>query len=192
MSKLAKLPIIIGDNVKITFKDNKLTVTGPLGSLNMDINPIIKIEIVDNKLFVKSEQNTKQHKILRGTTWALIRNMIKGVSEGFTKVLEIHGVGYNAQLSDNKLVLKLGFIHPVEYKIPENIKVTLEQKGTVIVLTGIDKNILGNVAAEIRRIKPPEPYKGTGIRYASEHIIRKVGKTAITAGAAGAGAGAKK
>lgn len=187
MSKLAIKPIIISDKCKVELKDNKFSVSGPLGNMNLEVSPLVKIDIKDNKIFASIGTNDRQHRILIGTTYSLMRNMIKGTSEGFMKVLEIVGVGFMGTLEGSKLSLKVGFTHVVEFKIPDGIKVEVEAKGTIIKIRGIDKQLVGETAARIRRVRPPEPYKGTGIKYLNEHIIRKVGKAAITAAGGGGG-----
>lgn len=184
MSKLAKKPIIIPDNVVFEYKDNIVQVKGPKGELKLDVKMAKYVDIVkeNNFVYVKAKNETKECKMYQGLYFALIRNMVKGVTEGYKKVLEIVGVGYQAQLQGRKLVFKLGFSHPVVFDIPEGIEISLDQKGQEITVSGIDKYLVGETAARIRRLKPPEPYKGTGIRYKGEHIIRKLGKAAITAG----------
>jgi large subunit ribosomal protein L6 len=188
MSKLAKKPILIPDNVKLSFENNIVKADGPLGSLQLEIKypQYVEIKQEDKKILVNRKNDTKQAKAYQGLYFALIRNIVKGVSEGYKKVLEIVGVGYQAQLQGNNLVLKLGFSAPVNFEIPQGIKISVDQKGQEITIFGIDKYLVGETATRIRRIKPPEPYKGTGIRYKGEHIIRKLGKAAIT------GAGGKK
>lgn len=183
MSKLAKKPIELPPNVKFVYENNIAKVEGPKGQLQTEIKMAKYIDIVldGNKVFVNRKQDSKEAKMYQGLYFALIRNMVKGVTEGYKKVLEIVGVGYQAQLQGNKLILKLGFSHPVEFEIPQGIKVEVDAKGQEITISGIDKYLVGETAARIRRIKPPEPYKGTGIRYKGEHIIRKLGKAAIAA-----------
>ncbi|MCX7956635.1 MAG: 50S ribosomal protein L6 [Endomicrobia bacterium] len=182
MSKLAKKPIVLPKDVKFSYENNTVVVEGKLGKLQQFIKMSSYIEIVkeDNNIYVRKKDDSKESKMYSGLYFALIKNMLKGVVEGYKKVLEIVGVGYQAQLKDKTLELKLGFSHIVKYNIPDGIKVEVDQKGQVITISGIDKNLVGQVAAEIRNIKPPEPYKGTGIRYQGEHIIKKLGKAAIT------------
>ncbi len=191
MSKLAKKPIIVPEKVKVEILDNKtIKVTGPLGILANEIknSKFVEIKIQDKNIFVNRLVESREGKMFQGLYYAIIKNMIKGVSEGYKKILEIVGVGYQAQVQGNKIIMKLGFSHPVEFLLPEGIKATLDQKGTEITISGIDKYLVGETAAKLRKIKPPEPYKGTGIKYKDEHIIRKLGKAAI----AGAAGGAKK
>ncbi|MCS7231123.1 MAG: 50S ribosomal protein L6 [Elusimicrobiota bacterium] len=181
MSKLARKPIIIPDNVKFSFENNVVKIEGPQGSLSLDIKMYKYVEIIKegNHIYVKKKDDSKESRMYSGLYFALIRNIVKGVTEGYKKVLEIVGVGYQAQLQGDKILFKLGFSHPVVYNIPKGIKVTIDQKGQEITIFGVDKYLVGQVAAEIRSLKPPEPYKGTGIKYKDEYIIRKLGKAAI-------------
>ena len=170
-----------------------LKVSGPLGNLQWNYDPLVKVEIDNDaeKVVVKNEKpNSRRHRQMHGTTRALIANMVHGVSKGFERKMEIYGTGYNVKEQGGKLVLQVGFCHPVEMKIPEGVKATIETPATrgndvpaKFTLTGPNKAVLGQFAANIRGIRPPEPYKGKGIRYADEHIRRKVGK-AFAAGAA--------
>ncbi|MCX7716109.1 MAG: 50S ribosomal protein L6 [Endomicrobia bacterium] len=184
MSKLAKKPIVIPENVKFIYENNFVKVTGPKGELQIEIKFPQYVEIVknDNLVYVNRKNDTKEAKMYQGLYFALIKNMVKGVFEGYKKVLEIVGVGYQAQQQGNKLILKLGFSQPLVFEIPQGISVSIDQKGQEITLSGVDKYLVGETAAKIRSLKPPEPYKGTGIRYKGEHIIRKLGKAAIATG----------
>ncbi len=185
MSKLAKKPIVI-DKVQVSVENSVVKVSGPKGSLSLEIKPehrkYVTIRLEDKKLYVDRLVDTRNGKMYQGLYFALIRNMVIGVTEGYKKVLEIVGTGYQAQLQGNKLIMKLGFSHSVEFVLPEGISCSLDPKGVEITISGIDKYLVGETAAMIRRIKPPEPYKGTGIKYKGEHIIRKLGKAAITGG----------
>ncbi|MDI6640759.1 MAG: 50S ribosomal protein L6 [Elusimicrobiota bacterium] len=190
MSKLARKPIIVPEKVKVELKvgdkgDNTIEISGPLGKVTETVHPRVKVELQNSKIFVNRSGNDRANKMFQGLMYSLIRNAVLGVTAGFKKELEIRGVGYQAQVSDNELVLRLGFSHPVKFKIPQDIKLTTDQKGTIITVFGIDKQLVGETAARIRRIKPPESYKGMGIRYVDERVIKKVGKTAVsvTAGA---------
>ena len=187
VSHLAKKPIIIPEKVSVKLTDGQIEVAGPLGKIIEKINPRVKVNIEDNKIFVNREKDERQDKMLQGLTWALIRNAVVGVNQGFKKELEIRGVGFQAQISGEELILRLGFSHPVKFKIPKDIKITVDQKGVLITVQGFNKSLVGEVAAQIRRIKPPDHYKGFGIRYVGEKVIKKAGKAAITVGA-----GAKK
>ncbi len=182
MSRLSKRPIVIPQEIKVEEVDHVVSVTGPLGMLSMRLDSKIKLKINENKIIVSSDGNQQEERMLKGLTWAMVRNMIIGVKEGFRKDLEIRGVGYQAQIKDNLIVFRLGFSHPVEYKIPEGVKISVGSKGLSISVSGIDKQLVGQVASEIRFIKPPESYKGTGIRYVGEYVIKKAGKAAVAVG----------
>jgi large subunit ribosomal protein L6 len=155
-------------------------VEGPKGKLASKLSDRINLEIKDNFIYVKSVSDTKLDRTFHGLTRALIMNMVRGVSEGYSKELEIVGVGFRAQVQGNNLNMQLGFSHPVNFPIPEGIKIETP-KQTLIVIRGIDKEKVGEIAAEIRAVYPPEPYKGKGIRYAREYIKKKVGKAQATA-----------
>jgi len=182
MSRIGKKPVATPKDVKIEVKEGSVFVTGPKGTLNRVLSGRINLEINDNQVFVKRIANTKLDKSLHGLYRALISNMIKGVTEGYTKGLEIVGVGFRAQVQGKNLNLQLGFSHPVNFAIPEGVKIETP-KQTQIVISGINKEQVGQVAAEIRAIFPPEPYKGKGIRYAGEYVKKKVGKAQAGAGA---------
>lgn len=192
MSRLAKRPIIIPEKIKVELKDSDVVVTGPLGKLTTKKIPEIVLEITDGKVIVKRQTDDRVGRMLQGLVWSLVRNMVVGVSQGFKKELEIRGVGYQARVDGNKLVLRLGFSHLIEYKIPEGIKIDIGTKGMFITVSGIDKQLVGETAAQIRRMKPPEHYKGTGIRYVGEYVIKKAGKAAIGVTGTGVAAGGGK
>lgn len=175
MSRIGKKPVDIASGVKIAVQDGFLKVEGPKGKMEFPLSADIACEQKDNKLYFKALKETKPVRSLHGTTRALARNMILGVTAGFSKTLVIEGVGYKALVTGKNLKLNVGFTHPVEYTIPEGIKIDAS-KQVEITISGIDKNQVGQVSAEIRRICPPEPYKGKGIRYKDERIRRKVGK----------------
>lgn len=175
MSRIGKLPITIPSGVTITVDNEWVKVNGPKGVLQQFTMPGIKIKQQDQQLIVERKDDSKEQKSKHGLMRSLINNMIIGVTEEFKKQLEINGVGYRANLEGNKLKLSLGFSHDVIYQIPENIKVTVEQN--IINISGISKQQVGQVAAEIRALKKPEPYKGKGIKYVDERIIRKSGKS---------------
>jgi len=175
MSRVGKQPIILSKQVKANFKDRTIYIEGPKGRLELRLPYKIKVEIDNEKILVKRESDDKKTKSLHGTIRALINNMVKGITEGFKKELEIVGVGYKAQLKGQTLVLNLGFSHPIEVSIPKDLKVNLPSQ-TKIFIEGIDKQKVGEFAAQIRRIYPPDPYKGKGIRYAQEAVRRKLGK----------------
>jgi len=176
MSRIGKKAIIIPKEVKIETKDGQIFVEGPKGKLSRALSDRVSLEIKDNQLFLKRIADTKLDRAFHGLSRALIANMIKGVSEGYTRELEIIGVGFKAQIQGNNLTMQLGFSHPVNLPIPEGIKIETP-KATQIVVKGIDKEKVGEVASEIRAIYPPEPYKGKGIRYAGEYIKKKIGKS---------------
>ncbi len=177
MSRIGNKPILLPADVTVTVKNHTVDVKGPKGELTFDFNADINVEVVGNEVLVKRPNDTKWMKTIHGTTRALVHNMVEGVSKGFTKTLEINGVGYRAQLQGNKVVLSIGYSHQVELEIPQGLKVETP-KATVINISGIDKQLVGQFAAEIREVRKPEPYKGKGIKYSDEHIRRKEGKTA--------------
>lgn len=176
MSRIGKLPIEIPGAVKVKIDGNKVFVEGPKGKLEYKLPEKISAVIEDGKIRVKREDDASQTKALHGLSRAIINNMVKGVNEGFVKKLQIEGVGYKAAVQGNMINLTLGYSHPINYTIPPQIKVTVEEN-TKITIEGPDKQLVGQVAADIRAFYPPEPYKGKGIRYVGEHIIRKEGKT---------------
>jgi large subunit ribosomal protein L6 len=186
MSRIGKKPIVIPDGVKVEKKGLCIKVSGTLGEIQMDCHPRIKVKIDDSdgKIFVENEKpQDHMNRQLHGTMRALIANMITGVSKGFEKKMEIFGTGYNLKEQDQKLVFQVGFCHLVERVIPKGIKIKIDVGATrgnevpaKFTLSAIDKCLLGQFAADIRKIRPPEPYKGKGIRYADEHVRRKVGK----------------
>ena len=178
MSRIGNRKITIPAGVTVTVNEgNAVTVKGAKGELSAKFNSILTIEVSATEVLVKRPNDSKEAKTVHGTTRALLHNMIVGVSEGFKKTLEINGVGYRAQLQGNKLVVSAGYSHTVEMAIPAGLKVELP-KNTQIIISGADKQVVGQFAAEIREIRKPEPYKGKGIKYDYEHIRRKEGKTA--------------
>ncbi len=176
MSRIGKRPINIPEGVKVQKRDNVVYVEGPKGKLDYSLAQGIDVDIKDNTIAVIRSSDDKQHRALHGLARALIANMIKGVMEGFSKQLEIIGVGFKAQVSGKKLTLNLGFSHSIEYRIPDGITIETP-KPTQIVVKGIDKQAVGETAAEIRDFYKPEPYKGKGIRYVGEYVRKKAGKT---------------
>jgi len=179
MSRIGKKSILVPKEVKIEIKDDEILVQGPKGSLKQKFSPRIKIEIKNNLLTLTTSANTKLDKSLHGLYRALIYNMVKGVTEGYTKQLEIIGVGFRAQVQGNNLNMQLGFSHPVNFSFPKELKIE-SPKPTQIVISGVDKQLVGEIAAEIRSIYLPEPYKGKGIRYLGEFVKKKVGKAQAT------------
>lgn len=182
MSRIGKKPVAIPKEAKLEVKDGTVFAEGPKGKLNCKLSDRINVEIKDNQLLVKRVADTKMDKSLHGLYRALIVNMIKGVTEGYVKELEIIGVGFKAAVAGDKLNMSLGFSHPVNFKIPAGIKIETP-KPTQLVIRGIDKQLIGEVATEIRAFYPPEPYKGKGIRFVGEHVKKKVGKAQATGGA---------
>jgi large subunit ribosomal protein L6 len=175
MSRIGRQPIPISPKVQVTIDGRHVVVKGPKGELALDVHPDLRLHLDDGKLIVTRPTDQPQHRALHGLTRALLANMVTGVEQGFTKTLELQGVGYRAQQAGSKVQLSLGFSHPVEIEPPPGI--TLEVEGTSrIHVRGIDKQLVGQVAANIRRLRPPEPYKGKGIRYADERVRRKAGK----------------
>ena len=181
MSRIGKKLVTIPKDVKIEVKDGVVFVEGPKGKLNRKLHDRISIEVKDGQLLVKRAADTKIDKSMHGLFRALIVNMIKGVTEGYMKELEIIGVGFKAAVVGNKLNMALGFSHPVNFTIPEGLKI-VTPKPTQIVISGIDKELVGEVASEIRLVYPPEPYKGIGIRFVGEHVKKKIGKAQATGG----------
>ncbi len=179
MSRVGKKPVIIPSGVDCSIDKDILRVKGPKGENTLRLVPQIEIEVnkESNKIFVRRNSDEKKLKSLHGLYRKLIYNMIIGVTEGFKRELEIVGIGYKAQVKGNELILNIGFSHPVTFIIPEGVNITVEKQRRIIV-SGIDKSCVGKVSSEIRQIKPPEPYKGKGIKYIEEHIRRKVGKAA--------------
>lgn len=175
MSRVGKVPIRVPDKVHVALKGQTLEVKGPRGTLQGEIPPGVQVKLEDSQLQVEPLGRESRDRALHGLARALIANMVRGVTEGFRKVLEINGVGYRAALDGKHLVLELGFSHPIRYAIPEGVKVAIE-KNTVLTVEGIDKQQVGDVAAEIRAFRPPEPYKGKGVRYRNEYVRRKEGK----------------
>ena len=176
MSRVGKKPITIPEKTKITYSDRMLTVAGEKGTLNQSINPAVDLKIEDGVMNVTMFSENRTNRALQGLTRSLVANMITGVTQGFQRKLEINGIGYRAELSGKQLVLHVGYSNPVAFDLPEGITATVEKNNNII-LSGIDKQKVGLAAAAIRKIRPPEPYKGKGIKYAEEHIRRKAGKT---------------
>lgn len=176
MSRIGKLPVVIPAGVKISLNGNEMVVTGPKGTLTQRLHERMTIAVETDQINVSRPSDSKQDSALHGLTRALINNMVVGVTVGFKKDLEINGVGYRAEISGKVLTLSLGYSHPVVYELPEGISVEID-KQTKLSVMGIDKQLVGSAAAKIRSYRKPEPYKGKGIKYADEHILRKAGKT---------------
>ena len=177
MSRIGRKPIPVPEAVTVEVAPGRVSVKGPKGELDQSLSSDMKVEQSDGVVTVERPTDRGEHRALHGLTRSLIANMVEGVTEGFEKRLEIQGVGYRAQLKGKNLELALGYSHPVPVEAPEGIEFEVPQP-TEIVVRGIDKQLVGQVAADIRKRRPPEPYKGKGIRYRGEHVARKVGKRA--------------
>ncbi|MDC7124458.1 MAG: 50S ribosomal protein L6 [Spirochaetales bacterium] len=177
MSRIGKLPITIPQGVKVSVKDDIITVEGPKGKLEQDYKSDIEIKIEKDEVTLDVKNNSKAAHSYHGLYRSLINNMVTGVSKGFSKSLIINGVGYRAEVNKDILTLNLGYSLPIDYFIEEGITIAVE--GTKVTVSGIDKQRVGQVSAEIRSLRPPEPYKGKGIRYEEENIVRKIGKSGI-------------
>jgi len=176
MSRVGKQPVPIPDKIKVTYLNRSLTVEGEKGKLSRSIHPAVDLKIEDSIMNVTMVTADRRSRALQGLTRSLVANMITGVAQGFERNLEINGIGYRAELSGKQIIFNVGYSNPVNYDLPEGITATVA-KNNNIKLIGIDKQKVGLAAAAIRRIRPPEPYKGKGIKYAEEHIRRKAGKT---------------
>lgn len=176
MSRIGRLPIPIPDAVKVDIKDHTVTVEGPKGSLSFTVHPAMQVEVKDRQVLCGRPTDEKFHKALHGLTRSLIANMVAGVVKGFERKLELVGVGYRASTMGPNLNLSLGYSHPIIYPVPPGIRVEVKDQ-TQITVSGIDKQLVGAVAAKIRSFRRPEPYKGKGVKYAEERIRRKAGKT---------------
>ncbi|MCF3943886.1 50S ribosomal protein L6 [Oceanobacillus alkalisoli] len=177
MSRIGLKPIEIPEGVEVKLEGNKVSVKGPKGELSKEIHQDIAIKMEDNVITLERSSDLKEYRSLHGTSRTMIANMVEGVTKGFEKSLEITGVGYRAQKQGNKLVVNAGYSHPVEIDAIDGIEIDVP-KNTELTVKGIDKELVGAVAANIRAIRPPEPYKGKGIRYVGEYVRRKEGKTA--------------
>ena len=177
MSRIGKMPVPVPDGVNVTIEGTKVTVKGPKGELTREFHPQMTITLEDGKVVVKRPDDTRSSKALHGLTRALINNMIIGVSQGYSKVLEIHGTGYRAELQGMALVMNLGFSHPVIVEPPDGIEFEANPRAGTVTVKGCDKELVGRVAAELRAWRPVEPYLGKGIRYQGEIVRRKAGKS---------------
>lgn len=180
MSRIGKKPIPLPAKVTATINGQDVTVKGPKGELKLEVHPEIKVRQEGSELLVERPSDQRQHRALHGLTRALLANNVQGVSAGFRRTLKIEGVGYNGDVKGKDLVLKLGFSHEVVVNPPPGITFSAEEKGTVIHIDGSDKQLIGQVAANIRELRPPEPYLGKGVRYSDEVIRRKAGKAGKT------------
>lgn len=177
MSRIGKLPIPLSDGVKATREGDRILVEGPKGKNEVAVHPNMIIKVAEQQVVVKRPDDSKENRELHGLTRSLINNAVVGVTEGFKKTLQIEGVGYRAALSGKNLILELGFSHKIDVAPPENVQFEVPSP-TQIVVSGINKQVVGEIAAKIRSFRPPEPYKGKGVRYKGEQIRRKAGKAA--------------
>ncbi len=176
MSRVGRKPIAIPDKTKVSLNDRILTIQGEKGTLTQAIHPDVQVNMEDNVLTVSIGRQDKKTRALWGMTRAIVANMVTGVSKGFERVLEINGIGYRAESKGNSIVFHLGYSHPIDYPLPDGVEAKIDRN--IIRLSGINKELLGFTASTIRRLRPPEPYKGKGVKYAEEKITRKAGKTA--------------
>jgi large subunit ribosomal protein L6 len=177
MSRIGKKPIQMAKDIKVTKTGNTIEVSGPKGKLSMNVVGDIDIQINDTEILVSRKNDLKRNRALHGLYRASLQNMVNGVKEGFSRKLELIGIGYRAELKGNFLLMQLGYSHPVVFNPPQDVKIEVPNQNSILV-TGIDKQLVGLVAAKIRSFRPPEPYKGKGIKYDNEVIRRKAGKTA--------------
>lgn len=178
MSRIGKKPVLVPSSAKVSIDGSTITVTGPKGTLSRVVHPDIAVAMEGKEIHVTRPTDLKKHRALHGLTRALIQNMMVGVSEGYSRKLQIVGVGYRAELKGRAVLLYLGYSHPIVMLPPDGVKVTVEAKENRITIEGIDKEMVGQVAAKIRSFRPPEPYKGKGVRYVDEQVRQKAGKTA--------------
>jgi large subunit ribosomal protein L6 len=177
MSRIGKKPVDIPAGVDVKLQDNSITIKGPKGQLAWNLPPETPVSVKENRIVVERADDTKKVRALHGLTRSLISNMVEGVTKGYQRVLDIVGVGYRAQVQGSKIVLSLGYSHPVEFQLPEGISATVDQKQTQITLAGIDKQKIGQIAANLNALRKPDAYKGKGIRYSGQRLKLKVGKT---------------
>jgi len=177
MSRIGKQPIPLPQKVEVDIRGSHVTVKGPKGQLERSFDPAMTIKLEDGVLTVERPTDQRQHRATHGLTRALLANMVTGVSDGFSKVLEIEGTGYRAELQGEKLILFLGYSHPIEFPPPQGISFEVPRGGRTVTVMGVDKELVGEIAARIRRQRPPEPYQGKGVRYQGERVRRKAGKS---------------
>jgi large subunit ribosomal protein L6 len=178
MSRVGVMPVMIPKETKVEIKNQKIVVEGPKGKLEQDFSPEVSINVEDGKAYVTRKNESKAAKSFHGLYRKLLSNMVVGVTQGFTKTLLINGVGYRAEVQGELLVLNLGYSNPIEFFIPEDLTITCEGTNKIVV-SGIDRQKVGQASADIRSLRPPEPYKGKGIRYETEYVRRKIGKAGI-------------
>lgn len=176
MSRVGKQPIELPEKVEVDIRGSNVTVKGPKGDLHRSFHPDMEIKLQDGILLVERPTDQRGHRALHGLTRALLANMVQGVSEGYSKALQIVGTGYRAEMQGDDLVLYLGYSHPIEFPAPAGISFEVPRGGRAVTVQGIDKELVGEIAARIRRQRPPEPYKGKGVRYQGEYVRRKAGK----------------
>jgi large subunit ribosomal protein L6 len=176
MSRVGKKPVQIPDKTTVSYEERTITVQGKKGSLSLDVHPDVDLKIEKDRIDVILKTDNRKTRALQGMTRSLVDGMVTGVSNGFERVLEINGIGYRAEVKGKSILFNLGYSHPIDFPLPAGITATVE-KNNIVKLAGIDKHLLGQTAARIRQLRPPEPYKGKGIKYAEEHIQRKAGKT---------------
>jgi large subunit ribosomal protein L6 len=176
MSRIGRKPLPVPKGVEVLLAGQAVTVKGPKGSLTQQVHPEMKVRLDNGAVLVERPSDARQHRALHGLTRALLANMVLGVTQGYFKRLELHGVGYKAEANPKGVKLVVGLSHPVDFPAPPGIKISVENN-TQLRVDGIDKALVGQVAAELRKVRPPEPYKGKGIRYVGEHVRRKAGKT---------------
>jgi large subunit ribosomal protein L6 len=178
MSRVGKLPVPIPGKTKVEVSGQTVKVTGPKGNLSREVHPDIAVAVEGSEVLVTRSSDLKKHRALHGLTRALINNMVIGCTEGYTRELQIIGIGYRAEIKDKALVLYLGYSHPIALIPPDGVEISVVPKENRIIVTGIDKELVGLVASKVRSFRKPEPYKGKGIRYVDEHVRHKAGKTA--------------
>jgi large subunit ribosomal protein L6 len=176
VSRIGRQPVPVPDRVQVEIEGSRVAVKGPRGELLREFHPDMLIEVQDDQLVVNRPTDQRHHRALHGLTRALLSNMVVGVTEGFRKELEIQGVGYRAEMAGNNLIMHLGYSHPIEVEPPAGIVFSFEPRSKVITVEGVDKEVVGQMAADIRKLRPPEPYKGKGVRYRGEYVRRKAGK----------------
>ena len=176
MSRVGRLPVAVPSGVDVKIEGSQVTVKGPKGEMAFTFSPQIEISLKENEILVNRPSDAREMRSLHGTTRALIQNMVTGVTEGFQRELQLVGVGYRANMEGNNLVLNVGYSHPVVVEPPQGITFDVGERNQQIFISGIDKQVVGQIAADIRKVRPPEPYKGKGIRYKDEYIRRKAGK----------------
>jgi large subunit ribosomal protein L6 len=179
MSRIGKLPVTVPQGVKVHVTDGRVRVEGPKGTLERQVEPEVTVAVEGGAVVVRKRADSRRARSLHGLTRVLVANMVEGVGKGFTRVLEINGVGYRAEARGDLLFLTLGYSHPIAFQLPKGITAKVERQ-VIVTLEGADRELLGQVAAAVRALRPPEPYKGKGVKYAGERIRRKAGKAAAT------------